>query len=56
VIIMTSNAGTDTVMKLCKDPETRPEADKLGEAPRADGRGPAGDGREDRDEWGWVWV
>jgi type VI secretion system protein VasG len=36
VIIMTSNAGTDTVMKLCKDPETRPEADKLGEAIRPD--------------------
>ena len=36
VIIMTSNAGTDTVMKLCKDPETRPDADKLGEAIRPD--------------------
>jgi type VI secretion system protein VasG len=36
VIIMTSNAGTDTVMKLCQDPETRPEADKLGEAIRPD--------------------
>ena len=34
VIIMTSNAGTDTVMKLCADPETRPDADKLGEAIR----------------------
>ena len=34
VIIMTSNAGTDMVMKLCADPETRPDADKLGEAIR----------------------
>ncbi len=32
VIIMTSNAGTDTVMKLCKDPATRPEPDGLAEA------------------------
>ena len=34
VIIMTSNAGTDMVMKLCADPETRPDAEKLGEAIR----------------------
>jgi type VI secretion system protein VasG len=32
VIIMTSNAGTDTVMKLCADPETRPEPAALAEA------------------------
>ena len=36
VIIMTSNAGTDTFMKLCADPETRPEAEALGEAIRPD--------------------
>jgi type VI secretion system protein VasG len=32
VIIMTSNAGTDTVMKLCADPETRPEPEALADA------------------------
>ncbi|PHS12273.1 MAG: type VI secretion system ATPase TssH [Blastopirellula sp.] len=32
VIIMTSNAGTDLIMNLCKDPETRPDAEGLGEA------------------------
>jgi type VI secretion system protein VasG len=32
VIIMTTNAGTDTVMKLCDDPETRPEPDALADA------------------------
>ena len=36
VIIMTSNAGTDTVMKLCADPETRPDAEGLAEALRGD--------------------
>ncbi len=36
VIIMTTNAGTDTVMKLCSDPETRPEPEALGEALRDD--------------------
>jgi type VI secretion system protein VasG len=36
VIIMTSNAGTDTFMKLCADPETRPDPGALGEAIRAD--------------------
>ena len=30
IILMTSNLGTDTIMKLCADPETRPEADALG--------------------------
>jgi type VI secretion system protein VasG len=36
VIIMTSNAGTDTFMKLCADPETRPDAEGLAEAIRPD--------------------
>ena len=29
VIIMTTNAGTDTVMKLCADPDTRPDPEGL---------------------------
>ena len=36
VIIMTSNAGTDTVMKLCADPDTRPDAAGLAEALHGD--------------------
>jgi type VI secretion system protein VasG len=36
VILMTSNAGTDTIMKLCADPETRPAPDALAEALRTD--------------------
>ncbi len=36
VIIMTSNAGTDTVMKLCRDPATRPDAAGLAEALHGD--------------------
>jgi type VI secretion system protein VasG len=36
VIIMTSNAGTDTVMKLCADPDTRPDPPALAEAIRGD--------------------
>src|SRR5947207_8505975 len=32
VILMTSNAGTDAIMKLCSDPETRPDAPALSEA------------------------
>jgi len=32
VILMTSNAGTDLIMKLCGDPETRPDAAGLAEA------------------------
>ena len=32
VIIMTTNAGTETVMKLCDDPDTRPEPDALADA------------------------
>ncbi|WP_372620177.1 type VI secretion system ATPase TssH [Falsiroseomonas sp.] len=34
VIIMTSNAGTDLVTKLCADPETMPDADGLAAALR----------------------
>jgi type VI secretion system protein VasG len=36
VIIMTSNAGTDAIMKLCADPETMPDAEGLAEALRPD--------------------
>jgi type VI secretion system protein VasG len=36
VIIMTSNAGTDTIAKLCADPETAPEPEQLVEALRPD--------------------
>jgi type VI secretion system protein VasG len=36
VILMTSNAGTETFMKLCADPETRPDPDALADAIRAD--------------------
>jgi type VI secretion system protein VasG len=36
VILLTSNAGTDTVMKLCADPETRPDSVALAEALRPD--------------------
>ena len=32
VIIMTSNLGTDTITKLCADPETMPDVDGLLEA------------------------
>jgi type VI secretion system protein VasG len=34
VIIMTSNAGTETIAKLCADPETMPDAAGLAEALR----------------------
>ena len=34
VILLTSNTGTDTVMKLCADPETRPDPAALVEALR----------------------
>jgi type VI secretion system protein VasG len=34
VILLTSNAATDTVMKLCADPDTRPEPEGLVEAIR----------------------
>jgi type VI secretion system protein VasG len=36
LIIMTSNAGTDTIMKLCADPETMPDEKGLYEALRPD--------------------
>jgi type VI secretion system protein VasG len=36
VIIMTSNTGTDRIMKLCADPETRPEPEALADAIRPD--------------------
>jgi type VI secretion system protein VasG len=36
LILMTSNVGTDTIMKLCADPDTRPESDALVEALRPD--------------------
>ena len=36
VILLTSNVGTDTVMKLCADPETRPDTEGLVEALRPD--------------------
>lgn len=32
IIILTSNVGTDTIMKLCADPETRPTPDGIVEA------------------------
>jgi type VI secretion system protein VasG len=34
VILLTSNVGTDLIMKLCADEETRPESDKLVESLR----------------------
>src|SRR5262245_17765846 len=36
IIILTSNVGTDTIMKLCADPDTRPDAPGLAEALRPD--------------------
>jgi type VI secretion system protein VasG len=36
IIILTSNVGTDTVMKLCADPDTTPDAAGLAEALRPD--------------------
>jgi type VI secretion system protein VasG len=36
IIIMTSNAGTDTIAKLCADPETMPGPEGLAEALRPD--------------------
>jgi type VI secretion system protein VasG len=36
VVLMTSNVGSDTLMKLCADPETRPEPEALVEALRPD--------------------
>ena len=34
VILLTSNVGTDTIMKLCADPDTKPEPDGILEAIR----------------------
>ncbi|MFT4542272.1 MAG: type VI secretion system protein VasG [Planctomycetota bacterium] len=34
VILMTTNAGTETIMSLCDDPETMPDSEGLGEALR----------------------
>lgn len=36
VIIMTSNAGTDTIAKLCADPDMAPEPEQLTEALKPD--------------------
>ena len=36
VILLTSNVGTDTIMKLCKDPDTTPGPEALAEAIRPD--------------------
>jgi type VI secretion system protein VasG len=36
LILLTSNVGTDTIMKLCADPDTRPDPDGLVEALRPD--------------------
>ena len=36
VILLTSNTGTDTIMKLCADEETRPEPDALADSLRPD--------------------
>jgi type VI secretion system protein VasG len=36
LILMTSNVGTDTIMKLCADPQTRPDPEALVEALRPD--------------------
>src|SRR5262249_3968500 len=36
IIILTSNVGTDTIMKVCADPDTRPDAAGLGQALRPD--------------------
>ncbi|RMG02076.1 MAG: type VI secretion system ATPase TssH [Acidobacteria bacterium] len=36
IILLTSNVGTDTIMKLCADPETRPEPNGLVEAIKPD--------------------
>jgi len=36
IILLTSNAGTDTIMKACADPETMPDAKGLAEVLRPD--------------------
>ena len=32
IILLTSNVGTDTIMKLCADPDTKPEPEGMVEA------------------------
>ncbi len=39
IILLTSNVATDTIMKLCKDPDTRPDAEGLLQAIQPDLRG-----------------
>src|SRR5439155_16111068 len=36
IILMTSNVGTETIMKHCADPDTRPDAKGLNDVLRAD--------------------
>jgi len=36
IIILTSNVGTDTIMKLCADPDTKPDPETLATALRPD--------------------
>src|SRR5206468_2122080 len=36
IILLTSNVGTDTIMKVCADPETCPDAEGLAAALRPD--------------------
>ncbi|MER3417074.1 MAG: type VI secretion system ATPase TssH [Gemmataceae bacterium] len=36
IILLTSNVGTETIMKLCADPETRPDPEALATALRPD--------------------
>jgi type VI secretion system protein VasG len=36
IILLTSNAGSDTIMKVCADPDTRPDEQGLAEALRPD--------------------
>src|SRR6185369_8465019 len=36
IILLTSNVGTGTIMKLCADPATRPDAERLAAALRPD--------------------
>jgi type VI secretion system protein VasG len=36
IILLTSNVGTDTIMKVCADPDTRPDAEGLANALRPD--------------------
>jgi type VI secretion system protein VasG len=36
IILLTSNVGTDTIMKVCADPDTRPDAAGLSETLRPD--------------------